>query len=109
MSRIAITRSDEKNLSAIIPMKNGDIIAAIPMLPYARPTRDPLNLRFSVRYVPAVTYHAPYTKYSRNIITESLARVAVMKGSLSPIFCDVPECVANNVLKCRAMRQSLSL
>src|SRR5665213_4023953 len=81
ISSTAITRSDEKKRSATIPTKNGDIIAAIPMLPYARPACPPLNLSVSMKYVPAVTYQAPYTKYSRNIITDSLARVAVINES----------------------------
>ncbi len=39
----ARSRSVEKNRSAIIPMKNGEIIAAIAVLPYARPTWVPSN------------------------------------------------------------------
>src|SRR5688572_26312667 len=63
-----------KKRSAIIPTKKGDTIAAIAVVPYARPTCVPSNLRVVPRYVPIVTYQEPQTKYWRNIIIESRMR-----------------------------------
>src|SRR6185312_13977569 len=80
MCSSARMRSVAKNRSATMPTKNGEIIAAMAVAPYASPTCVPSNLSDVPRYVPMVTNHAPQTKYSRNIIVESLARTAVMSG-----------------------------
>ena len=58
-----------------MPTKNGDTIAASAVVLYARPLCCPENFSVCSRYVPIVTYHAPQTKYSRNIITDSLIRI----------------------------------
>ena len=64
-----------KNRSATSPTKNGETIAAIAVVLYARPLCCPENWSVFSRYVPMVTYQAPQTKYWRNIITESFKRV----------------------------------
>ena len=44
-----------------MPTKNGEIIAASAVVPYARPTSAPENRSVSPSQVPSVTYHAPQT------------------------------------------------
>src|SRR5690606_32741909 len=58
-----------------MPTKNGEIIAAIAVLPYASPICPPSNRNPWPRYVPIVTNHAPQTKYWRNIMADSLTRM----------------------------------
>src|ERR671912_485889 len=70
-------RSVAKNRSATSPTKNGETIAASAVVLYASPLSWPENWSVLSRYVPMVTYHAPQTKYWRNIITDSFNRVAV--------------------------------
>src|SRR5436853_4446199 len=64
----------EKNLSATIPTKNGEMIVAMASAPYAAPIWVPFAPRYVPMYVPSVTYHDPQMKYSRSIIVESCAR-----------------------------------
>ena len=75
MCSVARIFSVAKNRSATMPTKNGDTIAASAVVLYARPLCCPENFSVCSRYVPIVTYHAPQTKYSRNIIAESLIRI----------------------------------
>src|SRR5213595_915141 len=67
-------RSVAMNRSATMPTKNGEIIAASAVVPYARPVCSPEKCNVSPSQVPIVTYHAPQTKYCRNIIADSLTR-----------------------------------
>src|SRR5712671_3471627 len=78
-------RSVAKNRSATMPTKNGEIIAASAVVPYARPICWPEKCSVSPSQVPMVTYHAPHTKYSRNIMADSFARtLPVMTAFLCP-------------------------
>ncbi len=74
MCSSASSFSLEKNRSATMPMKNGDAIAAIAVAPYALPICASVKCSVLPRYVPIVTYHAPQTKYCRNIIADSFTR-----------------------------------
>ncbi len=74
----ASARSVARKRSAIIPTKNGEIIAASAVAPYARPIWVPENLRVWPRYVPMVTNQAPQTKYCKNIMAESFTRTLLM-------------------------------
>src|SRR5690242_2093513 len=77
------SRSVEKNRSAIMPTKNGAIMAAIAAVPNAAPMklsekiRVPSEFWAEERYVLSVTNHAPHTKYCRNIITERRVRTSI--------------------------------
>jgi hypothetical protein len=79
----ARSRSAAKKRSATMPTKNGVIIAATAVLPYARPIWVPSNPRVVPRYVPRVTNQAPQMKYWRNIIPRSLDRM-LTGGTMSP-------------------------
>src|SRR6478609_2470163 len=61
--------------SATMPTKNGEIIAASAVVPAARPICSPEKCSVAPSHVPIVTYHAPHTKYCRNIIADSFRRV----------------------------------
>src|SRR4051794_24769738 len=66
--------------SATMPTKNGEMIAATAVVPAASPICSPEKCSVAPSHVPIVTYHAPHTKYCRNIKVDSLARVeAVMR------------------------------
>jgi hypothetical protein len=67
-------RSVAMNRSATMPTKNGEIIAASAVVPAASPICSPLKWSVPPSHVPIVTYHAPQTKYWRNIIVESFRR-----------------------------------
>src|SRR5436309_2564730 len=67
-------RSVARNRSATMPTKNGDIIAPTAVLPAASPICSPEKCSVSPSQVPIVTYHAPQTKYWRNISDESFSR-----------------------------------
>src|SRR6476619_6992804 len=77
------SRSVEKKRSAIMPTKNGAIIAAIAAVPNAAPMNWSEKMRAPVaslavdRYVLSVTNQAPHTKYCRNIITERRVRTSM--------------------------------
>src|SRR5215510_3548886 len=58
-----------------MPTKNGEIMAARAVEPYANPTCSPEKWSVAESQVPIVTDHAPHTKYCRNIIVESFRRV----------------------------------
>ena len=73
-----------KKRSATMPTKNGEIIAASAVVPNARPICSPENFSVSPSHVPIVTYHAPHTKYCRNIMIESFRRVPKGISPLSP-------------------------
>src|SRR5215469_8752593 len=83
MCRIARMRSVAMKRSAIIPTKNGEIIAASAVVPAARPICSPEKCSVDPSHVPIVTYHAPQTKYCKNMRMESFTRVEVgiMAGS----------------------------
>src|SRR3954452_6243294 len=68
-------RSVAMKRSATIPTKNGEIIAASAVVPAASPICSPEKCSVSPSQVPIVTYHAPHTKYCRNISADSLTRV----------------------------------
>jgi hypothetical protein len=70
MCRTPINLWAAKNLSAIIPIKKGEIIVAIARALYTAPICIPVEPRNSVINVPIVTYHDPQMKYCRNIIKE---------------------------------------
>src|SRR5436190_4403641 len=70
----ASTFSDAKNRSATMPKKNGEMIAAIGQSMYASPIL--LAMPASVMNVLMVTYHAPQTKNSRNIMAERSVAMA---------------------------------
>ena len=70
----ASSRSVAKYRSAIMPTKNGEIIADTAVVPYASPDCAPESRSVSASHVPIVTYHAPQTKYWRNIITDRRRR-----------------------------------
>src|SRR3954471_9175129 len=76
-------RSVARNRSATMPMKNGEIIAARAVVPAASPICSPEKCSVCPSQVPMVTYHAPHTKYWRNIRTDSLTRVDVV----NVLFC----------------------
>src|SRR5438128_12237533 len=57
-----------------MPTKNGEIIAASAVVPAASPICSPEKCSRPPSQVPIVTYHAPHTKYWRNISTESFRR-----------------------------------
>src|SRR5471030_1230656 len=67
-------RSVAMKRSAIMPTKNGEIIAASAVVPAASPICSPEKCSVEPSHVPIVTYHAPHTKYCRNIIADSLTR-----------------------------------
>src|SRR5207247_8789496 len=67
-------RSVARNRSAIMPTKNGEIIAPTAVLPAARPICSPEKCSVSPSHVPIVTYQAPQTKYWRNISDDSFRR-----------------------------------
>src|SRR4249920_3186807 len=67
-------RSVAMKRSATMPTKNGEIIAASAVVPAARPICSPEKCSVSPSHVPIVTYHAPQTKYCRNIIADSFTR-----------------------------------
>ena len=69
---VAITRS------ATIPTKNGEIIAASAVVPNASPIWSSEKCSVWPSHVPMVTYHAPQTKYWRNIRAESFTRVVAV-------------------------------
>src|SRR3979409_2313052 len=62
------------NRTATMPTKNGEIIAASAVVPAARPICSPEKCSVCPSHVPIVTYHAPQTKYCRNIIADSFTR-----------------------------------
>src|SRR5579872_1469259 len=68
-------RSVAMNRSAIMPTKNGEIIAASAVVPAASPICSPEKCSVDPSHVPIVTYHAPQTKYCRNMSADSLTRV----------------------------------
>src|SRR3954468_5899866 len=70
-------RSVARKRSATMPTKKGEIIAASAVVPAARPICSPEKCSVSPSHVPIVTYHAPHTKYCRNIIAESFTRTVV--------------------------------
>ena len=70
-----------KNLSATIPIKNGEIIVAIASALYAAPICTPEDFKNSDMYVLMVTYHEPQIKYSRSIMTESLVKIDGLIGA----------------------------
>src|SRR5438874_10148192 len=76
-------RSVAMNRSATMPTKNGEMIAATAVVPAARPICSPENFSVSPSHVPIVTYHAPHTKYCRNIIADSFRRMdcVIVRGS----------------------------
>ena len=57
-----------------MPRKNGEIIAASAVEPAASPICSPEKCSVSPSHVPIVTYHAPQTKYCRNIRADSFRR-----------------------------------
>ena len=63
-----------------MPTKNGEIIAASAVVPAARPICSPEKCSVSPSQVPIVTYHAPQTKYCRNIIADSFTRTVNVIG-----------------------------
>src|SRR5215813_6946529 len=67
-------RSVAMKRSATMPTKNGEIIAATAVVPAASPICSPEKCNVSPSHVPIVTYHAPQTKYWRNIIADSFNR-----------------------------------
>src|SRR5262249_40708032 len=69
------------NRSATMPTKNGEMIAATAVVPAARPICSPEKCSVEPSHVPMVTYHAPQTKYCRNISVDSLDRVAAVIGA----------------------------
>src|ERR1700755_98261 len=74
------------NRSAIIPTKNGEIIAASAVVPAARPICSPEKCSVAPSHVPIVTYHAPQTKYCRNIIAESFTRTEEVISAISGLL-----------------------
>src|SRR4029077_2508227 len=84
MCSAARMRSVAMNRSATMPTKNGEIIAANAVVPAARPICSPEKWRVCPSHVPIVTYHAPHTKYCRNIIADSLTRTLGVMRSLRP-------------------------
>ena len=64
-----------------MPTKNGEMIAASAVVPYVRPICSPENPN-APSQVPIVTYHAPQTKNSRNIIADSFSRTVVGMGGI---------------------------
>src|SRR3954454_20583897 len=86
-------RSVEKNRAAIMPTKNGAIIAAIAAVPNAGPMklsekiRVPSEVCAEDRYVLSVTNPAPHTKYCRNIITERRVRTSMCCGPGLKLSC----------------------
>src|SRR4051812_20070678 len=76
-------RSVAMNRSATMPTKNGEIIAASAVVPAASPICSPEKCSVAPSHVPMVTYHAPQTKYWRNIIADSLIRVAEFNRNLA--------------------------
>src|SRR5712691_11460166 len=71
-----------------MPRKNGEIMAASAVVPAASPICSPEKCSVSPSHVPIVTYHAPQTKYCRNIIADNFARVdtviVYVPSALSP-------------------------
>src|SRR4051812_25500819 len=67
-------RSVARKRSATMPTKNGEIIAASAVVPAARPICSPEKCSVAPSHVPIVTYHAPHTKYCRNIMVASFTR-----------------------------------
>jgi hypothetical protein len=61
-----------------MPTKNGEIMAARAVVPNASPICSPEKCSVSPSHVPMVTYHAPQTKYCRNIRADSFTRVAMV-------------------------------
>src|SRR5262245_16080173 len=57
-----------------MPTKNGEIIAPTAVVPAARPICSPEKWSVSPSHVPIVTYHAPHTKYCRNMSADSFTR-----------------------------------
>src|SRR5262245_9122361 len=83
MCSAARMRSVAMKRSATIPTKNGEIIAASAVVPAASPICSPEKCRVCPSHVPIVTYHAPQTKYCRNIIADSFKRTCVgIQGSI---------------------------
>src|SRR5215831_1052486 len=73
------------NRSATMPTKNGEMIAATAVVPAASPICSPEKRSVSPSHVPMVTYHAPHTKYCRNIMVESFVRTfAVIRSPPLP-------------------------
>src|SRR5437773_8545512 len=70
-------RSVAINRSAIMPTKNGEIIAPTAVVPNASPICSPEKCSVSPSHVPIVTYHAPHTKYWRNINVDSFRRTVL--------------------------------
>src|SRR6476659_6353555 len=54
------------------------MIAATAVVPAARPICSPEKCSVAPSHVPIVTYHAPHTKYCRNISVDSFARVVAV-------------------------------
>ena len=63
-----------------MPTKKGEIIAAMAVVPKARPICSPLNPSVCPSHVPVVTDQAPQTKYWRNISVESFSRTVGCMG-----------------------------
>src|SRR5262249_30744081 len=66
-----------------------EIIAASAVVPAASPICSPEKCNVSPSHVPIVTYHAPQTKYWRNIIADSFNRTdddicGLSQGKLRP-------------------------
>src|SRR5215212_5164466 len=75
MERTASTRCVAKKRSAIMPTKNGEMMAAMAGAAYTHPTWVPENLSVWPISVPMVTSHEPYTKYWMNISTDKRVRM----------------------------------
>src|SRR5215207_7190300 len=71
----ASKRCVAKNRSAIMPTKNGDMMAAIAGAAYTHPISVPENLSVCPMSVPMVTSQDPYTKYWMNISTDNRVRI----------------------------------
>src|SRR4029453_15595374 len=76
-------RSVARNRSAIIPTKNGEIIAASAVVPAARPICSPEKPSVWPSHVPIVTDQAPHTKYCRNISRDNLIRTLSVTSRFS--------------------------
>src|SRR5262249_37021791 len=65
-----------------MPTKNGEMIAATAVVPAASPICSPEKCSVDPSQVPMVTYHAPHTKYCRNIRVDSFTRVVAVMGTV---------------------------
>src|SRR5438128_5812321 len=76
-------RSVAINRSAIMPTKNGELIAPTAVVPNASPICSPEKCSVPPSHVPIVTYHAPHTKYCRNISADSFSRTVEFMTALA--------------------------